>query len=82
MLQLATVYDNLGGNPGLVDAATTLADVNRAWPRAGWSGCFAAAVREEMARKPWAHSTRLGEDAFPDGVEGNALMRPFDGWGL
>lgn len=71
----------MGGNAGLVDPAT-LADVNRVWPRAGWSGCFAATIRQEIGLKPWAHTTHLGEDAFPEGVENNALMEPFDDWGL
>lgn len=71
----------MGGNAGLVDPAT-LADVNRVWPRAGWSGCFAATIRQENGLKPWAHTTHLGEDAFPEGVENNALMEPFDDWGL
>lgn len=79
LIQLATLYDNIGGNPGLVHADTKV-DVNRAFPRAGWSGCFAATVREEMRLKPWAHSTHLGEEEFPAGVEGNALMREFDAW--
>ncbi|KAI1256235.1 hypothetical protein MGN70_002398 [Eutypa lata] len=81
VIQLATIYDNMGGNAGLVDPAT-LADVNRVWPRAGWSGCFAATIRQENGLKPWAHTTHLGEDAFPEGVENNALMEPFDDWGL
>ncbi len=82
VLQLATVYDNTGANPGLVDGGATLADVNRAWPRMGWAGCFAATVRREVALKPWAHTTHLGERAFPEGIENNELMRPFDDWGL
>jgi cyanamide hydratase len=79
LIQLATIYDNIGGHPGLVHAETKV-DVNRAFPRGGWSGCFAATVREEMRLKPWAHSTHLGEREFPEGVEGNELMEEFDGW--
>ncbi|KAK1834196.1 hypothetical protein QBC39DRAFT_380100 [Podospora conica] len=79
LIQLATLYDNVGGNPGLIHEVTKV-DVNRAFPRGGWSGCFAATVRDEMRLKPWAHSTHLGEREFPEGVEGNELMREFDAW--
>ncbi|KAI1339436.1 hypothetical protein F5Y15DRAFT_72955 [Xylariaceae sp. FL0016] len=81
VLQLATVYDNMGMNPGLVDEQTRL-NVNRKWPRMGWSGCFSKTIREENTLKPWAHTTHLGEEDFPKGVEGNTLMGDVDGWGL
>lgn len=81
VVQLATVYDNMGINPHIVDAATR-EDVNRTFPRLGWSGCFASAIREENGLKPWAHTTHLGEEDFPEGVKGNELMKPYDSWGL
>ncbi|KAL7624901.1 hypothetical protein AAE478_004115 [Parahypoxylon ruwenzoriense] len=81
VVQLATVYDNMGINPQIVDPATR-EDVNRAFPRMGWSGCFARTIREENGLKPWAHTTHLGEEDFPRGVEENELMRHYDGWGL
>ncbi|RYP93552.1 hypothetical protein DL770_000294 [Monosporascus sp. CRB-9-2] len=77
VIQLATIYDNMGGNQELIDRAT-LVDVNKAWPRMGWSSCFAGTIREENGLKPWAHTTHLGEEAFPEGVENNELMKPFD----
>jgi len=77
LMQLATIYDNMGGNPALVHPDTKV-DVNRAFPRNGWSRCFAATIREENALKPWAHTTALGEDDFPDGVLNNKLMAEFD----
>ncbi|KAH6856120.1 hypothetical protein B0I37DRAFT_333367 [Chaetomium sp. MPI-CAGE-AT-0009] len=76
LVQLATVYDNLGARPYLVHAATR-GDVNAAFPRGGWGGCFAATVRAEVAAKPWAHSTLLGGpdgEVFANAVEGNLLM--------
>ena len=79
LIQLATVYDNMGGNPELVHAETRV-DVNRAFGRRGWSGCFAQTIREENKVKPWAHTTHLGEEEFPRGVLGNVLMREFDEW--
>ncbi|RYO83833.1 hypothetical protein DL763_007712 [Monosporascus cannonballus] len=81
VIQLATIYDNVGGNPALIDRAT-LVDVNKAWPRMGWSGCFAGTISEENGLKPWAHTTHLGEKAFREGVENNELMKPFDNWGF
>ncbi|KAG7287403.1 hypothetical protein NEMBOFW57_006914 [Staphylotrichum longicolle] len=62
LIQLATVYDNLGARAYLVHE-TTRADVNRAFRRGGWAGCFARTIRQEVAVKPWAHSTHLGARA-------------------
>ncbi|AEO60908.1 hypothetical protein MYCTH_2069839 [Thermothelomyces thermophilus ATCC 42464] len=80
VLQLATVYDNVGARAYAVHAATR-DDVHRAFPRGGWEACFAGIVRREIAAKPWAHSTHLGG---PDGelianaVEGNLLMKAYE----
>lgn len=51
LIQLATIYDNMGGNPGLVHPETKV-DVNETYPRLGWSKCFASTIREENALKP------------------------------
>ena len=56
----------------------TVESVVEAYPRLKWSGCFAKVIRRENALKPWAHTTHLGERAFPEGVEGNKLMEPYD----
>jgi len=77
LVQLATIFDNIGGNPELV-AKETVESVTGQWPRKGWSGCFAATIRRENGLKPWAHTTHLGEQDFPVGVENNQLMAPFD----
>lgn len=69
VVQLATVYDNMGLRPGLVHARTR-DDVVGRWPGLGWSTCFEGIIREEMALKPWAHTSHLGE-AFPKGVKEN-----------
>jgi cyanamide hydratase len=79
LIQLATIYDNMGGNPGLVHAETRV-DVNKAFPRNGWSRCFHDTIREENALKPWAHTTSLGEEDFPMGVLNNTLMAEYDNW--
>jgi cyanamide hydratase len=77
LVQLATIFDNMGKNEELV-ARETVEAVVGAWPRSGWSGCFAATIRKENGLKPWAHTTHLGEEDFPNGVLGNELMAPYD----
>ncbi|KAL9624876.1 MAG: hypothetical protein Q9160_000923 [Pyrenula sp. 1 TL-2023] len=77
LIQLATVLDNMGFHPRLVHRET-IEDVVKAWPREGWCKCFSDVIRKENGRKPWAHTTKLGEDDFPNGVLNNALMRPYD----
>ncbi|OTB18634.1 hypothetical protein K445DRAFT_54543 [Daldinia sp. EC12] len=81
LIQLATIYDNMGINPQIIDPATR-DDVNKAYPRKGWSDCFSKTIREENGLKPWAHTTHLGEEDFPEGVKNNELMKPYDSWGL
>jgi cyanamide hydratase len=78
LIQLATIFDNMGGQPQLV-AKETIEYVVKAYPRMKWSSCFAATIRRENGLKPWAHTTALGESAFPEGVESNELMAPYDG---
>ena len=56
----------------------TIKDVVKRYPRKKWSSCFAATIRKENTLKPWAHTTVLGEEDFPSGVEGNRLMEPYD----
>ena len=55
---------------------STIENVTRAWPRLGWSGCFSKVIREEVGRKPWCHTTSLG-DAFLEGVNGNEVMNGY-----
>jgi cyanamide hydratase len=77
LIQLATIFDNMGGHPELV-AKETIEDVTKAFPRKKWSGCFARTIRKENGLKPWAHTTHLGEQDFPVGVENNEYMAPWD----
>ncbi|KAL8787449.1 MAG: hypothetical protein Q9213_002226 [Squamulea squamosa] len=77
LLQLATIFDNMGGHEELVHE-DTIKDVTAHYPRKKWSSCFAATIRKENELKPWAHTTALGEDGFPNGVENNKLMEPYD----
>lgn len=78
LIQLATIFDNMGGHADLVHKET-IEDVVRHYPRKKWSSCFAATIRKENGLKPWAHTTALGEEDFPGGVENNKLMEPYDG---
>lgn len=51
LIQLATIYDNMGGNAALIHPDTKVSVV-KAYPRLGWSGCFASTIREENRLKP------------------------------
>ncbi|MCJ1465188.1 hypothetical protein MMC07_003804 [Pseudocyphellaria aurata] len=77
IIQLATIFDNMGGHAELVHQGT-IEDVTKHFPRNKWSSCFAATIRKENALKPWAHTTALGEVSFPEGVLNNTLMAPYD----
>ena len=76
-LALTKATDNMGGHADLVHKAT-IEDVVKHYPRKGWSSCFSATIRKENSLKPWAHTTALGEDDFPNGVKNNELMAPYD----
>ncbi|KAF7531013.1 hypothetical protein G7054_g9314 [Neopestalotiopsis clavispora] len=78
LIQLATIYDNMGGRPDLINVRTRDEVVSQ-FPRLKWSDCFAKTIREENGLKPWAHTTHLGEEDFPNGVKGNQLMAPYEG---
>lgn len=75
--ELTAPIDNMGGHAELVHKAT-IEDVTKHYPRNRWSSCFAATIRKENGLKPWAHTTALGEDDFPNGVQNNKLMEPYD----
>lgn len=46
LLQLVTIYDNMGRNADLIHPDTKVEIVD-AFSRLGWSQCFAATIREE-----------------------------------
>ncbi|RAQ54744.1 urea hydro-lyase/cyanamide hydratase [Aspergillus flavus] len=68
---------NTGAYADLVHPST-IDEVSRRYPRKQWSTCFAATIRRENELKPWAHTTTLGEEAFPSKVLGNSLMEPYE----
>ncbi|KAF1945233.1 cyanamide hydratase [Clathrospora elynae] len=75
LIQLSTVFDNVGLNPHLI-AASTIENVVSAFPRKQWSSCFAEAMTQEMELKPWCHTT--ANEGFVEAVLGNTLMEPYD----
>lgn len=75
VIQLATVFDNVGLNPNLVDKAT-IESVVAAFPRNKWTSCFVSTLQEEVGLKPWCHTTAI--DNFVEHVRGNKLMEPYD----
>lgn len=75
IIHFATVLDNAGLHGELV-AKETIESVVKAFPRDGWTGCFAEVVRKECLIKPWANTTRI--EGFAQMVEANKLMEPYD----
>ncbi|PSN61846.1 cyanamide hydratase, partial [Corynespora cassiicola Philippines] len=77
LIQLSTVFDNVGLNAHLVHA-DTIASVVAAFPRNKWSPAFAACMREEMALKPWCHTTANEDNGLCADVEKNWAMEPYE----
>jgi len=75
LIHLVTIFDNIGHNSKLVHKST-IESVTAAFPRNGWSGCFAETIEKEIAAKPWCHSTAI--DGFAEAVRGNELMQPYE----
>ncbi|KAL3469346.1 hypothetical protein BJX99DRAFT_265288 [Aspergillus californicus] len=71
LVQLATIFDNVGGHAQLVHD-DTVKDVIEHYPRLKWSSCFASTVGEEVGLKPWAHTTALGD------FSGHILGNPYN----
>ncbi|CAI4720884.1 AEG_G0044130.mRNA.1.CDS.1 [Saccharomyces cerevisiae] len=61
ILQIATTLDNVGSNTDLIHIDTVSA-INEQFPRLHWSSCFAMVVDTENSRKPWGHTSSLGDD--------------------
>jgi cyanamide hydratase len=70
-----TDVDNTGAHAELVDKET-IKNVTGAFPRLKWSGCFTQTIRDEIAQKPWAHTTVI--DKFEEHVLGNTVMEPYE----
>ncbi|KAK5790791.1 hypothetical protein VI817_008078 [Penicillium citrinum] len=81
LIQLATIYDNVGNHPRVEDFGklihdATRAQINEAYPREKWCSVFGGIIRKEVRIKPWCHSTHLGK--FDEEIEGNTLMKPWE----
>jgi cyanamide hydratase len=85
ILQLATILDNVGIRANLIHPEL-IRSVVEAYPRTGWSECFAGVIMEELRLKPWCHSSTFevpgykpGEPSrFASDVRGNDVMRPYE----
>ncbi|RBR11209.1 uncharacterized protein FIESC28_09093 [Fusarium coffeatum] len=81
LIQLATIYDNVGAHPNVEDFGRiihekTREEVNGMFQREGWLGCFADTIRKEEGLKPWCHTTHIPN--FAEQVEGNELQKPYE----
>ncbi|RAK96188.1 putative cyanamide hydratase [Aspergillus ibericus CBS 121593] len=81
LIQLATIYDNIGAHPHVKGFEKlihdeTRAQINEVYPRLKWCTFFADVIRKEESIKPWCHSTHIVD--FDRGVEGNMLMRQWE----
>jgi len=74
LIQIATLFDNMGGHQQLV-SNETFKDIYQHFPRGAWSSCFAGVIHKECQLKPYASTTRLGEQEFSSGVLANPLNR-------
>ncbi|KAK2460392.1 hypothetical protein APHAL10511_007557 [Amanita phalloides] len=85
VLQLATILDNTGIRANLVHPLL-IETVCAAFPRKGWSECFASVIEMELKLKPWCHSTTFEIPGWKEGIPSkfatavreNAVMQPFD----
>ncbi|KAJ4349224.1 hypothetical protein N0V95_004760 [Ascochyta clinopodiicola] len=81
LIQLATIYDNVGEYEGIEDFGSlvheaTRDEVNKAFPRLYWSNCFADTVRREESSKPWCHTTHIPQ--FEEKIKANALHKKWE----
>ncbi|GKT59187.1 cyanamide hydratase [Colletotrichum tofieldiae] len=81
LIQLATLYDNVGRHPYVRDFdriihETTRREINEAHPRLKWCSFFSSTVRKEEGLKPWCHSTHIVN--FDKDIESNTLMREWE----
>jgi len=79
LIQLATKLDNMGALPELIHPKT-MEEILQKYPRNGWTGCFVSVVKDEIALKPWCHTTSMGpshEDIIK-GIEAYPVLKKFD----
>ncbi|AQZ15832.1 hypothetical protein BZL39_I05810 [Zygosaccharomyces parabailii] len=71
ILQVSTTLDNIGSNSNLIHFETVDL-INKRFSRENWSTCFAHVIGEENNKKPWCHTSALGDD-FKKNVLENSL---------
>ncbi|KAF4213865.1 hypothetical protein CNMCM5878_009927 [Aspergillus fumigatiaffinis] len=64
LIQLATIYDNVGSHPYVKDFGklihdTTRAQVHGAHPPGEWRTFFSSVIQKEEAIKPWCHTKKM-----------------------
>jgi cyanamide hydratase len=64
LIQLATIYDNVGAHPYVKDFGklihdTTRAQVHEAHPPGEWRTFFSSVIQKEEAIKPWCHTKKM-----------------------
>ncbi|KAG9028093.1 hypothetical protein FRB95_006857 [Tulasnella sp. JGI-2019a] len=76
LIQIGTLFDNIHAHESLLPV-DLVKEINAAYPREGWGGCFKDAMMREVELKPWSHATELrgtGEDAW-DKIMTNKLEK-------
>ncbi|KAK2754151.1 cyanamide hydratase [Colletotrichum kahawae] len=81
LIQLATLYDNVGRHPNVKDFDKifhdkTRREIDEAHPRLVWCSFFAGTIRKKEEIKPWCHSTHIG--GFDREIESNTLMKEWE----
>ncbi|KAH2660927.1 hypothetical protein LV164_003321 [Aspergillus fumigatus] len=64
LIQLATIYDNVGAHPYVKDFGelihdTTRSQVHEAHPPGEWRTFFSGVIQKEQAIKPWCHTKKM-----------------------
>ncbi|KAF7597022.1 hypothetical protein BBP40_011388 [Aspergillus hancockii] len=64
LIQLATIYDNVGAHPYVKDFSklvhdTTRAEIKGAHPPLEWRAFFSNLIQKEQTSKPWCHTTHI-----------------------
>ncbi|KAL8276102.1 hypothetical protein RQP46_011484 [Phenoliferia psychrophenolica] len=77
MIQLGTLFDNVGANPTWI-APATATEIVKAYPRHGWTACFGNAMKDEVVNKPWSHTTFFDSEGIWSKVDGNPVAKPFE----
>jgi cyanamide hydratase len=73
LIHLGTLLDNIGAGSDLINP-DTIKSVVEAFPRPGWSGCFAGTVAKEKQYKPYTMVSRI--EGFSEKIASNGRDGP------